>query len=138
MHQVLLILHFFFIAMGIGISFSNLVNLKVSKGQTGDIAKGLGMQRMALRQISDGVVAGILITGGLLLWEIGPSGLSPWFQVKMSFVLILVASYVIVRLTAGQMIRTGDMALFDRIRKFATIAWVAAVAALVCAVLTFS
>jgi uncharacterized membrane protein len=138
MHQALLILHFFFIAMGIGISFSNLVNLRVSKGQTGDIAKGLGMQRMAMRQIADGVVAGILITGGLLLWELGTVGLSGWFHLKMAFVAILVASYVTVRLTAGQMVRTGNMALFDRIRNFATVAWVAAVAALICAVLAFS
>lgn len=138
MYIVLLVLHLFFIAMGVGIGFSNLVNLRASRGQTGDIAKGFGMARMALRMYSDIVIAGFLITGFALFWTTGNTGSGPWFNLKMAFVLLLVVSYGIVRMTGGQIMRTGNMALMSRINTFAPLAFVGSAGALVCAVLAFN
>ena len=138
MDKLLLALHLFFIAMGVGVGFSNLINLRAARGQTGDIAKGLGMARMALRLYSDIVIAGFLITGLLLLWTTGNSGSGPWFSIKMAFVVLLVVSYGIVRITGGQIMRTGNMALMGRINTFAPLAFAGSVGALVCAVLAFN
>ncbi len=138
MDKLLLALHLFFIAMGVGISFSNLINLRTARGQTDDIAKGFGMARMALRMYSDIVVAGFLITGLLLLWTTGNSGSGPWFSLKMAFVVLLVVSYGIVRITGGQIMRTGNMALMSRINTFAPLAFAGSAGALVCAVLAFN
>jgi uncharacterized membrane protein SirB2 len=138
MYILLLALHLFFIAMGVGIGFSNLVNLRASRGQTGDIAKGFGMARMALRMYSDIVIAGFLITGFALFWITGNTGSGPWFSLKMAFVLLLVVSYGIVRMTGGQIMRTGNMALMSRINMFAPLAFAGSAGALVCAVLAFN
>ncbi len=138
MYILLLVLHLFFIAMGVGIGFSNLINLRASRGQTGDIAKGFGMARLALRMYSDIVIAGFLITGLLLFWTTGNTGSGPWFSFKMSFVVLLVISYGVVRVTGGQIMRTGNMALMSRINIFAPLAFVGSAGALVCAVLAFN
>lgn len=137
MYTVLLVLHLFFIAMGVGIGFSNLINLQASRAHTGDIAKGFGMARMAIRQYADAVIAGFLITGVALLWLTGNTGSGSWFYIKMAFVALLVVSYGIVRMTGGQIMRTGNMALMGRINTFAPLAFVGSVGALVSAVLAF-
>jgi uncharacterized membrane protein len=137
--QGLLILHLFSVTIALGIGFTNLVNMRVAKGQTGDIAKGLMMHRMAMLVYGDIFVAGILVTGGLLLWAIGgEAGLNAWFHVKMAAVLVWLICYVALRLTIRQIVKTGNMALASRIRIFAHVAITAATAALICAVMTFA
>ena len=138
-HQAILALHLLSIAFGLGLGLSSLINLRASRGQTGDIAKGLGLQRIAIRPYSDFFVVSILLTGGLLLWSIGgPGNLSGWFQVKMAAVAVFVLCYIGVRLTVIQMMKSGNMALMSRVGLLAHVAVAGAAVALVCAVLTFA
>ena len=124
-HQFLLAAHLLAIAIGIGIGFSNLVNLATAKTQTGDIVKGLAMGRLANRKYHDAAVIIILITGGLLLANLGGmAGISKWFHIKLAFVLIFVACHFAARYTGRKM--------------FSHIAITGAVLALISAVLAFA
>ena len=137
--QALLALHLIFIVVAVGIGVTNLINMRVSSTQTGDIAKGLGMHRMAMLPYADISVAGFVVTGVLMLWTIGgPGGLNGWFQVKMVAVAILLIGYGVMRYTIGQIKRTGNMALAARLKTIAPVNLAAAVVALTCAVLAFS
>ena len=54
MTQLLLMAHLILIAMGTGMSFSNLVNVRLSQGEQGERFKALGVQRRVIAQIGDG------------------------------------------------------------------------------------
>ena len=137
--QFLLIIHLLAISIGLGIGFTNLVNMRVARGQSGDIAKGLMMHRMSMLPYGDAVFVTILVTGALLLYSIGgPTGLPAAFNIKMLFVLIWVVAYVLMRLTVRQLKATGNMALAKRLGLLAHVLVTAVVAALICAVLTFA
>ncbi len=137
--QFLLIIHLLAISVGLGIGVTNLINMRVARTQTGDIAKGLMMHRMAMLPYGDAVFVTILVTGGLLLWAIGgPTGLPQAFNIKMIFVVIWVLAYVAMRLTVRQLKATGNMALVKRLGMLAQILLTAVVAAIICAVLTFA
>lgn len=138
-HQLLLALHILALTLGIGIAFSNAVNLRLAKTNSGDVAKGLGLQRAAMHKYTDAAFATILITGGLLLHAIGgPKGLNLWFNLKMLFVVVYVTSYVMARLTVVQIKKTGNVSLLGRVALFVHVALSGAVAALICAVLAFN
>ena len=138
-HQALLALHILAIAFSLGIGFTNLINMRVSKGQTGDVAKGLGLHRMAVRPYGDIFVGLFLVTGILLVVNMGgTAGLNSWFHVKMAAVVILVLCYIGIRYTVSQMMKSGNMALMARVKTFAHIAITASVVAVICAVLTFA
>lgn len=138
-YQLILSLHFLAIAIGIGIGFSNIVNLGTAKTQSGDIAKGLAMGRLANRKFHDAAVIIILISGGLLLANLGSmAGLSTWFHVKLVFVLIFVVCHFAARATVKQMLATGNTALMRRAKMFSHIAITSAVLALISAVLAFA
>ena len=138
-HQFLLAAHLLAIAIGIGIGFSNIVNLATAKSQTGDIVKGLAMGRLANRKYHDAAVIIILVTGGLLLANLGSlAGLSKWFHVKLAFVLIFVACHFAARATVKQVIASGNMALINRAKMLAHIAITGAVLSLISAVLAFA
>jgi len=135
-HQALLFLHLLAIATGFGMAFANLVNLRVSKNQTGDIAKGLSMHRMSVNNYLMGALVVILVTGGLLWSQMGGSN-GPWFQIKMVIVVIWLAAVAMVQLTIKQMMKSGDMNLMGRVGTFAHIG-VASVAVMIfCAVMAF-
>ena len=138
-HQFLLSAHLLAIAIGIGIGFSNIVNLATAKTQTGDIVKGLAMGRLANRKYHDAAVIIILITGGLLLANLGGmAGISKWFHIKLVFVLIFVACHFAARATVKQMLASGNTALMGRAKMFSHIAITGAVLALISAVLAFA
>ena len=138
-HQLILALHLLAIAIGIGLGFSNIVNLATAKSQMGDIAKGLGMGRLANRKYHDAAVIIILVTGGLLLANLGSmAGLSKWFHIKLAFVLIFVVCHFAARTTVKQVIASGNMALMGRAKMFSHIAITGAVLALISAVLAFA
>ena len=138
-HQLILALHLLAIAIGIGIGFSNIVNLATAKTQTGDIAKGLAMGRFANRKYHDAAVIAILVTGGLLLANLGSmAGLSKWFHIKLTLVLIFVVCHFAARATVKQMIATGNTALMSRAKMFSHVAITGAVLALISAVLAFA
>lgn len=138
-HQLILALHLLAIAIGIGIGFSNIVNLATAKTQIGDISKGLAMGRLANRKYHDAAVIIILVTGGLLLANLGSmTGISKWFHVKLAFVLIFVVCHFAARATVKQMLATGNTALMPRAKMLSHIAITGAVLALVSAVLAFA
>ena len=138
-HQLILSLHLLAIAVGIGIGFSNIVNLGTAKSQSGDIAKGLAMGRLANRKYHDAAVIIILITGGLLLANLGSmAGVSKWFHIKLAFVLIFVVCHFAARATVKQMLATGNTALMPRAKMLSHIAITGAVLALISAVLAFA
>ena len=136
-HQAVLALHLLAIATVFGIGFANLVNLRVSKGQAGDIVKGLRMHRMAVNiyMVVGAVI--ILASGGLLLSQMGASP-GGWFHVKMAAVLVWLVAIVVVQVTIRQLMKSGNMALMARIGMSAHIAVVAMAVALVCAVMAFA
>jgi len=125
------------IAMGTGMSFSNLVNLRLSQGEQGERFKALGLQRKTVSQIGDGVIALIWVTGLLLVWLIGGMPQSGWFHAKLAFVVLLTAAHFMARRTGGEMARTGNLSLMPRIQLFVGAVWVSALAAILLAVLAF-
>jgi uncharacterized membrane protein len=140
MLNLLLMAHLILIAMGTGMSFSNFVNIRLSQGQSGDIAKGLSLQRRTIAQIGDVVIALIWVTGLSLLWTrnatLGPEQ-SGWFYAKIGFVILLTACHFMARRTAGTMVRTGNMSLLSRLELFAAGVWLSALASIILAVIAF-
>ena len=141
-HQMLLAFHFLCVAMGIGFSASNFVNVRLALAQAGDAAKafgsGLGLQRRTIARFGDGVITLIWISGGLLLWNRGMEGLSSAFHVKIMFVVLLTVFHGLGRATGERMRRSGNAVYLPRLGWFIFASWASAVFALICAVLTFA
>jgi hypothetical protein len=138
-HQLLLTLHILTISLGIGVGFANLFGMAIAKNQTAEAAAGMALLRRKIAPLMDANLLLVLITGGLLLANLGgASGLAPTFHVKMAAVAVWVISHFAARITSGQMMRSGNMALASRAQNFTRLGWTAAVVALVCAVLTFA
>ena len=137
MRQLLLAAHLILIAMGTGMSFSQLVNISLAKSQSGDIAKGLGLQRRTITRIADGVIALIWISGLALYAMIGSVD-SVWFYAKLFFAVALTASHLLARHTGGEMMRSGNAALLGTLNLYVAGVFGSAVAAIVFAVLAFA
>ncbi len=139
LNQFLLIIHILAVAYAMGIGMSNFLNMRVAKTQTGDIAKGLALHRISMLRYTDIAIAAILVSGLLMVWAAGGvSAAPPWFHVKMAAVIVLVLAYGAMRMTVGQMMRTGNMALASRIAILSPVLSLAAVASVTCAVLAFA
>jgi|GEM_PF-3260041 len=138
MRTTLLIVHLIAIAMGVGMSISNQVNLRIAARESGERRVGLALLRRELARIADIVIAVIWITG-LGLWFLVYSGGIPnhWFLAKLGFVVLLTLSHGLVRMTAGRMARSGDQSLLPRLQLFVSGVWVSALAAIALAVLAF-
>ena len=128
----MLIMDLAFMALGIGMSCSNFVNMRLAVGQTGDIAKGLGLQRRTIASIGDSIIAAIWLSGFLLLQLRGWEGLNAWFNAKIAFVVLLTISHIMARRTEA---RTGNGAALARVSLYIAGVWVFALAALALAVL---
>ena len=138
-HQVLLTIHILTIALGIGVGFSNIFSMYIAKTQPKEMAAGMALLRRKIAPFMDANLVVVLLTGGLLLANLGgASGLAPTFHIKMAAVAVWVIGHFGARITAGNMARTGNMALAHRLVNLSRLGWSAAVIALVCAVLTFA
>ena len=133
----MLIMHLAFMALGIGLSCSNFVNTRLAAGQTGDVARGLGLQRRTVASIGDTVITAIWLSGFLLLQLRGWEGLNSWFYAKITFVVLLTLSHIMGRRTGAEMMRTGNGTLLARVSLYTAGVWVSALAALALAVLAF-
>jgi hypothetical protein len=131
----MLIMHLAFTALGIGMSCSNFVNTRLAVGQTGDIAKGLGLQRRTIASIGDSIIAAIWLSGFLLLQLRGLEGLNTWFYAKIAFVILFTLSHIMARRTGAEMMRTSNGTLLPRMSLYIAGVWVSALAALALAVL---
>lgn len=136
-HQLLLIFHLVVIALGIGFTASNFINTRLAIGQSGDLAKGLGLHRRTIARLGDAVITLIWISGALLLWQRGIAGMPPAFHVKLLFVILLTVFHGLGRALAGKMQREGSLARLPRLSTLVLSGWISAIAALVCAVLAF-
>jgi uncharacterized membrane protein len=140
MRQLLLIAHLILIAMGTGMSFSNLVNVRLSQGEQGERFKALGVQRRVIAQIGDGIIALIWLTGIALIFAADSRSAlvsNGWFQAKLAFVVLLTLNHFMARRTAGVMARSGNAALLPRLQMFIGGVWLSAVVAICLAVLAF-
>lgn len=140
MKLIVLMAHLILIAMGTGMSFSNLVNMRLSRTQTGDVAKGLQLQRRTIARIGDGVIAFIWLTGiALVLITIAQGGTvaSAAFTAKIAFVLLLTACHGMARVTARKLASKPDPALFARLEMLIGGVWVSAMMGIVLAVAAF-
>jgi uncharacterized membrane protein len=140
MVRLLLMAHLVLIAMGTGMSFSNLVNVRLSLAEQGERFKALGLQRRVVAQIGDGVITLIWVTGiGLMFAADAPRALvaNGWFQAKFAFVVLLTLNHFLARRTAGMLARSGNAALLPRLQMFVGSVWLSAVVAICLAVLAF-
>jgi hypothetical protein len=137
-NAVILALHLIAIAMGIGMTFSNLVNASLSLGNPAEFQKGLGLQRRMIGRIGDVVILSIWVTGGLALWLRGHDGLGTAFALKIAFVILLTIAHIRGRTLGERMRREAHLNHVKDQRNLMLAGWALAVAALVCAVITFA
>lgn len=138
-HQLVLALHLLVIAIGIGFSLSNVINVRLAMKGGAEVAKGLALQRLTIARAGDGVIALIWITGLIALWQRGGmAGLGGGFHAKLAFVMLLTLAHGFARYTASQIKLTGNMALLPRIGLAGACVWASAVVALVLGVVTFN
>ncbi len=135
---LILTLHLIAIAMGIGMTFSNLVNASLSLGNPAEFQKGLGLQRRMIGRIGDIVILSIWISGGLALWLRGHEGLGTAFAFKIAFVVLLTLAHVRGRTLGERMRREAHLNHVGDQRNLMLAGWLLAVAALICAVITFA
>jgi hypothetical protein len=137
-NAMVLALHLIAIAMGIGMTFSNLVNATLSLGNPAEFQKGLGLQRRMIGRIGDIVILSIWVTGGLALWLRGHDGLGTAFAFKIAFVILLTIAHIRGRTLGERMRREAHLNHVGDQRNLMFAGWILALAALVCAVITFA
>jgi uncharacterized membrane protein len=140
MKQLVLMAHFILIAMGTGMSFSNFINVRLGRKETGDKAKGLALQRRTIAQFGDIVIAFIWLTGLALVWiGVAQGGFetSGAFYAKIAFVVLLTVCHGFARRTAKAHGRTGESSLLARLEFLIAGVWLSALAAIVLAVVAF-
>ncbi|MGH6875362.1 MAG: CopD family protein, partial [Aestuariivirgaceae bacterium] len=126
--------------MGTGMSFSNLVNVRLSFDEQGERFKALARQRRVIAQIGDGVIVLIWVTGIALMFAAdAPRALAAngWFQAKFAFVVLLTLNHFMARRTAGVLARSGNAALLPKLQMFVGGVWLSAIVAICLAVLAF-
>ena len=136
MKALLLIVHLMAMALGTGMSFANLVNLKLAAAETADRRAALAGLRRVLSRFGDGIIAIIWLTG-LALWWLTGTDLSGFFLVKILLVIILTGCHAAARLTAGTIARAGPASLSARLLPLTAAMWLSALLAIACAVLAF-
>jgi hypothetical protein len=136
-NAILLILHLIVIAMGIGMTFSNLFNASLSLANPAEFQKGLGLQRRMIGRIGDSVILLIWVTGGVALWLGGYGNLGTAFAFKIAFVILLTMAHIRGRTLGERMRREAHLDHVKDQRNLMMAGWLLALAALVCAVITF-
>jgi uncharacterized membrane protein len=137
-HQLMLFFHLLMIALGIGFSASNFINVRLALPWTDHFAKGLALQRRTIARMGDSVILLIWISGALLLWQRGMTGLPQAFHIKLLFVVLLTVFHGLARMTGEKMRLEGTTAALPRLGMFIFLGWLSAVVALFCAVWAFA
>lgn len=136
MREFALASHILCVALGTGLSFSNLVNVFLAQGRKGDFAMALALQRRTVARIGDGILTFIWLSGLTLLW------LADWpftllIGLKIAAVVLLTGNHVMSRRIAGIMFRTKNPALLNRLGIFIGGVFLWAVVAIILAVFGF-
>ncbi len=138
----MLALHYAAFAMGVGMSFSNLVNFRLARRLPGEQAQALAMLRGVLGRIGDGVIALIWLSGIVVLRNFtggeSAAALPVSFHVKMLFVVLLTLCHIGGRLSAIMAARRGRPGLVKLAEAFTAGVFVSALVSIVLAVATFS
>lgn len=137
-NAVLLTLHLIVIAMGIGMTFSNLVNVSLSLSNPAEFQKGLGLQRRMIGRIGDMVILAIWVTGLLALWLRGHADLGTAFAFKMACVIFLTLAHIRGRTLGERMRRESHLNHVAEQRNLMMAGWMLALAAVVSAVISFA
>ncbi len=137
----ILALHFIAFAMGVGMSFSNFVNIVLARRLGGEKAAGLAALRGVLGRIGDVVIAMIWLTGILAsapYYNAGGMAAFPVaFHIKLVFVLGLTLCHIGARLTAAKIARTGNKRLIGAVQACTLGVFLNALAAIALAVAAF-
>jgi hypothetical protein len=138
LNRALLVLHFLGLAMGLSVTFGNIV-------MQGLIARAAPNERAILGRFPL-AISGTGRAGLALMWATGLTlAFTKWngiasmpgtFHVKLTAVVLLTLVVVYLTTLEGQ-VRRGDMAALARIQKLAPLAPVFALIAIIFAVITF-
>ena len=119
--------------------FINLWCLRVAKGQSADVLKGIAFQQKSLRNFGYALVLTIIVTG---IWQVvdldGKASLHGWFDAKLVFAAIWLMAYIAMRMSVSQITERGTKTLAVRVSVLAHISWVSAAIAMFCAVMAFA
>ncbi len=136
--EVLLILHFLGLAMGLSVSFANMVmGGLIARAEPSERAI-LGRFPSAMSRVGKAGIATLWLTGILLFLHRGTSfGAMPWqFHAKLTAVVLLTVLVIYIHTLEGRAKR-GDTAAGARIPTVGKGALLLAVTAVIFAVLTF-
>jgi hypothetical protein len=136
--RVLLILHFVGLAMGLSVSFANLVMRGIINRAAPPERAILGRFPPAMSRVGHAGLTLLWVTGALLVFTKygGFSRLPPQFFIKLSAVVLLTVTVLYI---AGQerRFKNGDLTAIPRIERAGKLAGLLALIAIVFAVLTF-
>lgn len=136
--ELLLVLHFLGLAMGLSVSFSNMVMAGlIGRAEPPDRAI-LGRFPPAMSRVGKFGIALLWITGLLMFMQRGtPFSSMPWqFHAKIAAVVLLTLLVLYITMLEGRA-RKGDMAAAARIANVGKVTFLLAVTAVIFAVLTF-
>ncbi len=139
LHQILLFVHLFSVAIVLGMGFTNIIGFRVAKGLAPEMAQGIAKLREATLRYADIFVTLLVLAGLSLLWNRGGTeGLSSWFHIKMAAVVVWLGGFIYMRISIARFLKTRDMTILPRIKTIAHVAITGAAVALFCAVMTFA
>ena len=139
MNQALLVLHILGTAMGLSVSFANLVMASLVAKAAPNEKPILGRFPAAMMRVGDIGLALLLTTGPILLVTKyqGFAGM-PWtFHVKLTAVVILIGCVGFIHANMRK-VAAGDLAALKRVQTVGPIAMLSAITAVVFAVMTFT
>jgi hypothetical protein len=138
-NQVVLILHFIGLAMGMSVTFGNIVMMGlIARAAPGEKVV-LARFPPAISKVGRAGLAILWVTGATMLytrWN-GLSGM-PWqFHVKLTGVVLLTITVAYLTYLEGQ-VRRGNNAVAAQMETFGKLASLSALVAIIFAVLTFN
>jgi hypothetical protein len=138
LYNVLLILHFLGLAMGLSVSFSNMVMGGLIEKAVPAEKPVLGRFPFAMGRVGDIGLTLLIVSGlGLLFGKWGGfAAMRPIFHVKLTLVVVLIGLIGYVRTLQGRL-KKGDMAAAATIQVVGKVAFVTALGIVVCAVFAF-
>jgi hypothetical protein len=135
--DILLILHFFSLTAGFVSLFGAIAMALATRGAGPSQMEGLARMPPAFLKVGSWGLAGLWLTGILLLWTRWNWRPPELFAYKIGCVIGLTAAIGYMHMIAARMRRTGDASLAERVAIAGPFAGIFSLLALVFAVLTF-